>query len=167
MRRVRIAALMLLLVLPLGVTQAADGGYRVEQLAWLSGDWRIDQENQFIQEHWLEPVDGFISAVFRLFNGGRLIVHEYILVSQEGNDVILRFKHFNADYSTWEADEPLKFRLAELRDGYALFENVAQHQPEAPDLIAYERVDATLTATVSDRPGPEAGEPMVFRFQLH
>jgi hypothetical protein len=167
MKMLQVSSLLFLLACSsLHATEPVEGKFRLEQLSWLSGDWRIDQHDQFVQEHWLEPVNGFMSGVFRLFDGARLVVHEYILLSQEGRDVILRFKHFNADYSTWEKDEPLKFRLSTLQEGYALFENV-DPQPAAADLIEYSRSGNALTATVSDRPGPEAGEAMVFRFKLH
>lgn len=160
------AVLFSILALPALSAGGEPAEWRVEQLSWMSGDWRIETGEQFIQEAWLEPVHGFMNATFRLFVKEQLVVHEYMLASEEDDGVFLRFKHFNADYSTWEKDGPLVFRLVELRDGYALFENVAP-APEAPDLLEYVRSGDTLTATVSDRPGPEAGEPMVFRFQRH
>ena len=146
--------------------ETANEEWRLEQLSWMSGDWRIDDGDRFIQEAWLEPVHGFMNATFRLFVKERLVVHEYILVSEEDSGIFLRFKHFNADYSTWEKDGPLVFRLVELRAGFARFENVAP-APEAPDVLEYLRSGDTLTATVSDTPGPQAGEAMVFRFQRH
>lgn len=136
-------------------------------LAWLAGDWRSETEARFAQEVWLAPRGGSLPGVFRLFNDGELVVHEYILIHEEPDDVVLRFKHFDADYRAWETDSALAFRLVEARPGFALFENLAPSE-RAPDMLRYELADETLTVSVMDRPDDEdAGEPMVFRFRCH
>lgn len=155
-----------LLMLPFSAFASAEGDLPLEKLSWLAGDWRIDRNGRFVQEVWLAPVNDSMSAVFRMFQGDRLIVHEYFLVAREGDDVVLRFKHFRADYSTWEQDGPLTFRLTSLEDCHALFENV-DPQPSAPDLLEYSRAGAVLTAVVKDKPGPETGDPMIFELELH
>ena len=81
---------------------APRGAVAVAQLNWLAGDWQAADKDGFVQEAWLEPVNGFRSGMFRLFAGERLVVHEYMLIAAEAETVVLRFKHFRADYSTWE-----------------------------------------------------------------
>ena len=157
MRNVRL--LLLVLIAPFAAW--AGDGLKVADLAWLAEDWQLRDDEGFAQEAWLAPESGYMSGVFRLFSDGRFMVHEYMQIGEEAEGVLLRFKHFRPDYSTWEKDRPLKLELVELRDGYARFENVAP-TPEAPDMIEYQRDGDRLAITISDRPGPDAGEPMVF-----
>lgn len=140
----------------------------LDELGWLAGDWRQTGDSDFAQETWLPPLAGSMPGVFRLVNDGRLVVHEYILIVQEGDRVLLRFKHFNADYSTWEGNgPPLTFELSEVRPGFALWKNLSPSD-EAPDLLRYERSGDGLSVTVMDDPAePGAGEPMTFEFRRH
>ena len=60
-------------------------------------------------------------AAFRLMRDGKTSMTEYILVIEEDDGVIMRFKHFNNDYSTWEKEAPNTFRLTEVKDNRAVF----------------------------------------------
>ena len=143
-------------------------GASLDELAWLAGDWRQSGDKSFAQEVWLDPMNGSLPGVFRLIQNGRLIVHEYILIAQEDGRIVLRFKHFNADYSTWEGDgPPLTFVLAEVRPGFAMWQNTAPSD-EAPDQLRYERSGDRLTVMVmDDTANADAGEPMTFKFRRH
>lgn len=156
------------LLLTAALAARASSAANLEDLDWLVGDWRQTGETSTAQETWLAPMAGSMPGVFRLVNDGRLVVHEYILIAQEADRVVLRFKHYNADYSTWEGDgPPLTFKLAEASPGYAMWENVSP-TAEAPDLLRYQRTGDRLTVTVmDDEANPGAGDAMTFEFRQH
>lgn len=164
----REAILAFVLLGAASATAAGESAEPLGNLGWLVGDWRQSGESNFAQETWLPPMAGSMPGVFRLVNDGRLVVHEYILISEEPGRVVLRFKHYNPDYSTWEGDgPPLAFELGEIRPGFALWKNLAPAE-QAPDLLRYERSGDMLTVTVMDDPAePDAGEPLTFEFRRH
>lgn len=156
------------LLLTAALSASASFAANLGDLEWLVGDWRQTGDANFAQETWLAPMAGSMPGFFRLMNDGRLVVHEYILIEQEEDRVVLRFKHYNPDYSTWEGDgPPLTFELAEVRPGYAAWENTSPSD-EAPDLLRYERSGDRLTVTVmDDGANPDAGDPMTFEFRRY
>ncbi|GJL93682.1 MAG: hypothetical protein DHS20C05_00870 [Hyphococcus sp.] len=75
----------------------------LEAMAFLEGHWRGGDDFVF-EETWSAPEGGVITAMARGVSGGSLRVLEYVVVAQEEDGLVMRFKHFNADYSTWEDD---------------------------------------------------------------
>ncbi len=69
----------------------------------MTGAWRGGDEFIF-EETWSEPAAGVMSGMARGHQGGQLRVLEYIIIAEETDGVMMRFKHFNGDYSTWEKD---------------------------------------------------------------
>ena len=73
----------------------------LDALAFMSGTWRGGEDFIF-EETWSAPAAGVMAGMARGHKAGELRVLEYIIVSEEADSVVMRFKHFNADYSTWK-----------------------------------------------------------------
>lgn len=87
----------------------------VDDLTFLEGRWRGGDENFTFEEIWSAPEGGVMTAMARGVAGGELRVLEYIVVSEEAASLVMRFKHFNADYSVWDGeDEPLTLTLSDI-----------------------------------------------------
>ena len=84
--------------------QAGDHG--LEDVAFLTGAWR-GGDNFIFEETWSSPAGGVMTGMARGHEDGTLRVLEYIVIAEEPDGVVMRFKHFNADYSTWEKDGAL------------------------------------------------------------
>jgi hypothetical protein len=64
-----------------------------------------------------------MTGMARGVSKGELRVLEYIVLSEENGALVMRFKHFNRDYTTWkgEEDAPLELTLTSLKGTDATF----------------------------------------------
>lgn len=95
-------------------------------LAFLTGAWQGTMgENDFVEEVWSEASGGGMMGMFRWLNPeGRPRMYELLTLSTEGQDVLLRLRHFTAEMVAWEErDSPVVLRLAETKPGRATFVN--------------------------------------------
>jgi hypothetical protein len=117
---------------------------RIEDLAWIEGHWRGTGLGAVAEEVWSAPEAGAMMGMFRLIRDGKLSFYEILTLSQEGESVLLRIKHFNPDLTGWEEkDRSVEFRLVRLDPRHAWF-----------DGLTFERSDddtLRVTVRVSDR----------------
>ncbi len=95
----------------------------IDDLSFLEGHWRGGDENFTFEEIWSAPEGAVMTAMARGVAGGELRVLEYVIVSEEEAGLVMRFKHFNADYSVWagEEDSPLTLVLSRVEGTDATF----------------------------------------------
>jgi len=128
----------------------------LRDLDWMTGHWNADALGGTAEEAWLPSAGNSMHGVFRHTVDGELRFSEFMQVTVEDHDVILRFRHFNPDYSTWEDDgQVMEFRLHEASAGVAVF--VAANEI-SPDRLVYARQGETLAVEISGVPP--------FRFEL-
>lgn len=107
----------------------------LDDLAFLEGTWTAEAFGGTIEEVWLPARGDAMHGVFRTESDGAMGFSEFLQVTVEGDDVILRFAHFRPDYTTWEGDGPvMELRVAEAREGYVRFEAI---NDVTPSVIAY------------------------------
>ena len=92
------------------ITAQAETTPSLDDLAFLEGHWRGGEDFVF-EETWLAAEGGVMTAMARGVSSGELAVLEYIVVTQEEDAVIMRFKHYNADFTTWEEGGPVTLSL--------------------------------------------------------
>lgn len=78
---------------------------------FLAGHWHGRHGELEIEELWLAPRGGVAEGVVRVMKDGSVHTLEYLVISAEDGRVVLRFNHFNRDYSTWEDDGPIELVL--------------------------------------------------------
>jgi hypothetical protein len=88
---------------------------------FLAGQWLGRGGDLEIEELWLAPRGGVAEGVVRVMKNGGVHTLEYIVISAETERVVLRFNHFNRDYSTWETDGPIELVLDRAAEGEAIF----------------------------------------------
>lgn len=91
--------------------------------ALLAGHWLGRNGDLEIEELWLAPRDGVSEGVVRAMKDGSVHTLEYVLISTENDRVVLRFNHFNRDYTTWEKDGPIELELSNAGDTEMVFSN--------------------------------------------
>lgn len=108
----------------------------LDDLAWLVGSWHGEGLGGQIEEHWTRASGGTMMGTFRLVSEGQLRVIEYVMITQEEDRIAYRFKHFNADYTTWEGEQPLDFDLISVSAREAVFHSRVADQ-NSPRRITY------------------------------
>ena len=137
----------------------------LDDVAFLAGHWRGGDSFVF-EDVWSEPMGGVMTGMARGVAIGEdgaetLRVLEYVVVSEEAGEVIMRFQHFCADYSTWEED-PIILKLTESAEGSAKFEGEAG---SSVPLIHYYLDDAggLVTDVLTIENGEEDGFTLNFQ----
>lgn len=94
-------------------------------LAWLEGRWRGRALGGEVEETWFEARGGAMPGFFRAVRDGQVMFYEaWTLVEIDGS-VVLRLKHFNADFSGWEErDQVVAFPLVRLADRAVYFDGL-------------------------------------------
>ncbi|WP_428407076.1 DUF6265 family protein [Hyphococcus sp.] len=130
-------------------------------LAFLEGHWRGGEDFIF-EETWTAADGGVMTGMARGVSSGELKVLEYIVVSEEEDALVMRFKHFNRDYSTWEDGGPVTLLLTDAKENDVTF--TADPPSETVKSIRYWMPDeATLQADiVLVENGEEGGFTLVF-----
>ncbi len=90
-------------------------------LAFLEGAWRSGDGDFVFEEIWSGAEGGVMTAMARGVSGGNLQVLEYIVVAEEPDGVVMRFKHYNDDFTTWEADAPISLSLEAVAENDVTF----------------------------------------------
>lgn len=168
--RYPVATLLLILAATSGVVaQPDDSDSGLEpslgDLAWLVGSWYGEGLGGEIEEHWTAASGGTMMGTFRLVAEDKLRVIEYVMITQEEDRIAYRFKHFNADFTTWEGEHPLEFDLLSVSEREAVFHSQVPDQ-NSPRRITYRLTDeGELLAVVagSDEEG-ELSEGFEIRY---
>ena len=129
--------------------------YSLDDLQFLTGDWR-GGEGFVFEETWSPPRARVMTGMARGSTDDALRVLEYIVIAEEADGIVMRFKHFNADYSTWEDEgEMVTLYLTEVKDKDVTFS--ADPPSLTVSAIRYWMPDSdTLQADISQ---VEDGEP--------
>ena len=120
----------------------------LQDFAWLAGQWRIEQADRLVDEHWMAPVGGLMMGMARNVQGGKVREYEFTLLRQEPNGDIVYVASPSKQTET-------SFKLTSLRNGEAVFEN-PEH--DFPTKVIYARQpDGSLLAAI-EGPGRD-GRP--------
>jgi hypothetical protein len=122
----------------------------VEQLAWVAGAWTGKLGQRTVEQHWSAPLGGSIIAMYRSIQADKATLYELLAIEQEGENVVLRIKHFAPGpglVSQEAKDESVNQTLVKLEDRLAVFEGGT---PASPVRITFTSPDpATLNITVA------------------
>jgi hypothetical protein len=147
---------LFLLLLSLSATAPAQTaqqkpGWKITDLAWLSGSWATVQGKTQIEEHWTKPAADSMLGMGRTISGGKTVFFEYLRIEARA-DGIYYFAHPKARPGT-------DFKLTRLSANEALFENPAHDNPKK--ILYRKNPDGSLTARVE---GDEKGKPVSEEF---
>jgi hypothetical protein len=129
--------------------------FKIEDLAWLSGDWETAPGRMQIDEHWTKVAGGSLIGMSRTVAGGKTVFFEYLRIESRGADIYY-VAHPKA--RTPGTD----FKLSRLTGQEAVFENPAHDFPKR--VIYRKNADGTLTARV-EGDGTEKEKPQEFHYR--
>ena len=87
----------------------------LDDAAFLVGSWTGTAFGERMEESWSAPTGGSMLGTFKLFAGDEPAMYELMLLTVEDGTLVLKVKHFNADFTAWE-DKPdyVSFRLVAI-----------------------------------------------------
>lgn len=106
---------------------------KIEELSWITGNWKGNAFDGIVEENWSEPSGGSMMATFKLIVDNKVVFYELEIIREINNTLVLQLKHFNSDLVGWETkEETIDFPLIELTENKAVFEG-----------MIFERISAT------------------------
>ena len=144
-----VLALLLIVAAPSGAqeTRAAKPGAappaaRLEDLAWLQGQWEGPGLTGPATEVYSGPAGGQISGLFRQLRDGRVWFFEIMAIVQVGSSLEYRLKHFNEDLTGWEEKGTvLKFPLVAVEPDAWYFDGLTVRRDGPDGMIGAVRID--------------------------
>lgn len=99
--------------------------HKLENIAWISGNWKGEAMGGTAEENWSEPSGNSMMAAFKLVKDGKVLFYEIEIIREVENTLILQLKHFNNDLKGWEAkDDTVDFPLKEITPNKIVFEGM-------------------------------------------
>lgn len=110
----------------------------LDDAAFLVGSWTGTAFGERMEESWSSPTGGSMVGTFKLFDGDEPAMYELMLLTVEDGTLVLKVKHFNADFTAWE-DKPdyVSFKLVAVREGELHFGGLSFYQRSEDRLDGY------------------------------
>jgi hypothetical protein len=74
----------------------------LSDVAWFVGAWEGDCFDVRCEEVWNPPSAGTMAGLFKLYGDDGVLFYELMLLTVEDGTLLMKIKHFNADFSAWE-----------------------------------------------------------------
>ena len=118
--------ILLILFMSLGI-QAQDKILepKLENCAWIAGNWKGEAFGGQVEENWSEPSGGSMMATFKLINDNKVSFYEIEIIRQLDTTLVLQLKHFDGALKGWETkDETVDFPLRKITANKVIFEGM-------------------------------------------
>jgi len=110
----------------------------VEKLDWLAGSWKGEGLGGVVEEQWSAASAGSLIGTFKLSSEGEPSFYEIFVISDDGDGVALKLKHFNPDMTGWEEkDDFVTFPLVKLGEREAYFGGLTYRSPSPDKLLIF------------------------------
>lgn len=111
---------------------------RIEDVAWIAGNWSGEALGGWCEEVWSEPNAGSMMGMFRLIRDERPAFFEILTIVEQDSTLILRLKHFHPNLKGWEEkDETVDFPLVKVDGQTAYFSGMTFQRKSEDELIIY------------------------------
>jgi Domain of unknown function (DUF6265) len=152
-----LAILFALLGVAPGISATTDlpQSFKIEELAWISGDWETVSGASQIEEHWTKVAGGTMIGMSRAMAGGKTVFFEYLRIETRGGDIYY-VAHPKA------RNPGTEFKLVRLGPREAIFENLAHDFPKR--IIYRKHVNGDLIARI-EGDGTEKENPQEFHYR--
>lgn len=111
---------------------------KLENIKWISGNWKGEAFGGLVEENWSEPSGGSMMATFKLINDGNVSFYEIEIIREVENSLILQLKHFDNDLKGWETkNETVDFPLIKLTATQVIFEGMSFEKVSDNEMNVY------------------------------
>ena len=143
------------LFLSVAVVSAPAAAASLSDLAFLKGEWTSDRNGFVIEESWTDAQANVVVGTSRGVQNGAVRFLRFAVVEETSDGVVMRFKRYNADYTSWEPDGPSVMRLVSAGDGAASFE-ATDPASDVKRIVYRARADGAIdvVANRTDADGP-------------
>lgn len=99
--------------------------HTLENISWISGNWKGEAMGGIVEENWSEPSGGSMMATFKFIENEKTVFYEIEIIREVNNTLILQLKHFNNDLKGWETkDETVDFPVKKITTNKIVFEGM-------------------------------------------
>lgn len=135
-RRLGLALLLLLATgLPAASELPAGNNTRLNDLAWLEGDWEGTVGKYEAELTYSKPKAGLMMGMFRLTDENRTVLLEFFSLRETPEGLVFRVRHFDVDLVPGEKDDAILLKLVSFDGTEAVFENSVHARPKISRLI--------------------------------
>lgn len=111
---------------------------KLENIKWISGNWKGEAFGGLTEENWSEPSGGSMMATFKLIDKGQVVFYEIEIIREIENSLVLQLKHFDNDLKGWETkDETVDFPLKEITANKIVFEGMTFEKINDNEMTIY------------------------------
>lgn len=103
---------------------------QIDDLSWLAGRWLGKWGPRTAEQDWMSPRAGLMLGTFRLLEDHDTLLVELFTLTQKGNQIELRFRHFTPALVPWEKADATILTLQSIDSKQAVFENSMNGQPK-------------------------------------
>ncbi len=86
-------------------TSLENANPKIEDFAWLAGQWRGEGFGGTCEEIWSHPLAGTMVGTFRLVQGDEVVFYEIMVIGPDDDGFSLKVKHFSREFVSWEDKE--------------------------------------------------------------
>ena len=110
----------------------------IKDMAWLTGYWRGEGLGGHCEEMWGSPIDDRMYGTFTLRRNNELAFSEHLVIVEEAGSLIMKVKHFTADFHGWETKEDyVSFPLVKIEENAAYFSGLTLRRGKDDSLKIY------------------------------
>ncbi len=114
----------------------------LSQLEWIVGNWEGEAFGGKTNEVWTKAAGASMMGMFKAYNENGVSFYELMTISEMGNSLTLKIKHFGADMKGWEAkDEYMEFKLIKLEGNRAYFNGLTFENTSDTQMTIYVIID--------------------------
>jgi len=117
----------------------------LEDAGWLVGSWDGECFGERCEEVWNPPSAGTMAGLYKLYGDDGVRFYELMVLTVENRSLIMKIKHFNADFSAWEDKADfVSFPLVKIEPEALHFQGLSFYGRGADDIdiwIALKRDD--------------------------
>jgi hypothetical protein len=119
----------------------------IKELSFMSGKWSTHGAWGDMEESWSDPLGNCMVCAYRCVKEGKVIFYEFIVIEQQGQDIIMKLRHFSPGNIGWEEkDKPYEYPLMFLEKDRARFE-----RPDKKTALTFERVTPEKLKVILER----------------
>lgn len=115
---------------------------KLENISWISGNWKGEAFGGQVEENWSKPSGGSMMATFKLINDGKVSFYEIEIIKEIENSLVLQLKHFDHNLKSWETkDETVDFPLIKITPDRVDFEGMSFEKVSKNEMNVYVDID--------------------------
>ena len=114
------------------------GAAKITDMAWLAGTWRGSGLGGESEEIWSEPREGIMMGMYRMIKDTKPIFYEFLTLSEVDGTLMIRLKHFHANFVGWEEkDKTVDFPFVKKEGNRLYFDGMTFEVAGKKDVTVY------------------------------